>query len=53
MTVALGSKVYFIGGRKLVPLSYYDRQEDEWVEETAIKGLKTFGESEGTVISSN
>ena len=45
MSVPLGSRVYFIGGRKAVPLTYYERTNDEWLEETVIEGLKTFGES--------
>ena len=51
MTVPLGNRVYFIGGRKSVPLTFYDRAEDRWGEERAVEGLKTFGESEGTPIS--
>jgi hypothetical protein len=30
MPVAIGTKVYFVGGRKMVPLTYYDRNTDEW-----------------------
>ena len=36
MSVPLGSRVYFIGGRKAAPLTYYDRHSDEWFEETTI-----------------
>ena len=32
MTVPIGSKVYFIGGRKSVPLTYYNRHDDTWSE---------------------
>ena len=51
MGVKVDSKVYFLAGRKNENLCYYDREEDEWVEETSIEGLKPFGESEGTVIT--
>ena len=30
MTVPIGNRVYFVGGRKTVPLTYYDRAEDRW-----------------------
>lgn len=53
MPVALDRKAYFIGGRQPTPLSYYDRFEDKWTQDTLIEGLKPFGESEGTPISSN
>jgi hypothetical protein len=32
MGVTIGTKVYFIGGRKLVPLCYYDRVDDKWTQ---------------------
>jgi hypothetical protein len=32
IAVTLGSRVYFVGGRKIVPLSYYDRAYDKWVQ---------------------
>ena len=51
MTFPIGSKVYFVGGRKICPLTYYDRHQDVWKQESVIEGLKTFGESEGTPIN--
>ena len=31
--VVFGSRVYFLGGRKICPLTFYDRKEDIWIEE--------------------
>lgn len=53
MPVSSGSKTYFVGGRKTVPLSYYDRSENKWEQLKIIENVKPFGESEGTVISEN
>jgi hypothetical protein len=36
MGVVVGSRAYFIGGRQPTPLSYYDRSEDKWKQETLI-----------------
>jgi hypothetical protein len=43
MTVAVGKRAYFIGGRQPAPLCYYDCGEDKWVQEGPIEGLKPFG----------
>ena len=51
MGVRVNSRVYFIGGRKNEKLCYYNRVEDNWIEEELVEGLRPFGESEGTVIS--
>lgn len=53
MTVAVGKRAYFIGGRQPAPLCYYDCGAGCWAQEGPIEGLKPFGESEGTVIGNN
>lgn len=51
MAVPIGHRVYFIGGRKIVPMTFYDRKQDKWIETEVIANLKPFGESDATVLS--